>query len=77
MEQVLAQAKVQITPTSKIWDAQRAYEKRLTTTMSKDKGIRAFSSNIPSYLSSFQRSPQPRVEEANGRTPGLAVEPKR
>lgn len=38
MEQVLAQAKVKITPASKIWDAQRAYEKRLTTTMSKDKG---------------------------------------
>ena len=39
MEQVLAQAKVKITPASKVWDAQRAYEKRLTTTMSKDKGI--------------------------------------
>ena len=38
MEQVLAQSKVKITPASKIWDAQRAYEKRLTTTMSKDKG---------------------------------------
>jgi cohesin complex subunit SA-1/2 len=38
MEQVLAQAKVKITPASKVWDAQRAYEKRLTT-MSKDKGI--------------------------------------
>jgi len=38
MEQVLAQAKVKITPASKIWDAQRAYEKRLTATMSKDKG---------------------------------------
>jgi len=39
MEQVLAQAKVKITPASKIWDAQRAYEKRLATAMSKDKGI--------------------------------------
>lgn len=38
MEQVLAQAKVKITPASKIWDAQRAYEKRLATAMSKDKG---------------------------------------
>jgi len=39
MEQVLAQAKAKITPASKIWDAQRAYEKRLATAMSKDKGI--------------------------------------
>ena len=38
MEQVLAQAKAKITPASKVWDAQRAYDKRLTTTMSKDKG---------------------------------------
>ena len=38
MEQILAQAKVKITPASKTWDAQRAYEKRLTTTMSKDRG---------------------------------------
>jgi len=42
MEQVLAQAKVKITPASKVWDAQRAYEKRLTTAMSKDKGIHPF-----------------------------------
>jgi len=42
MEQVLAQAKVKITPASKIWDAQRAYEKRLTTAMSKDKGNYSF-----------------------------------
>ena len=39
MEQVLAQAKVKIAPASKIWDAQRGYEKRLATTVSKDKGI--------------------------------------
>lgn len=38
MDQILAQAKVEISPTSKIWDPQRAYEKRLGTAMSKDKG---------------------------------------
>jgi hypothetical protein len=38
MEQVLAQAKVKILPTSKVWDAQRAYEKKLAAAMSKDKG---------------------------------------
>jgi hypothetical protein len=39
MDQVLAQAKVEISMTSKIWDGQRAYEKRLVTAMSKDKGM--------------------------------------
>ncbi|KAJ7164977.1 hypothetical protein C8R46DRAFT_1097762 [Mycena filopes] len=36
MDQVLAQAKVEVS-TSKMWEPQRAYEKRLTTIMSKDK----------------------------------------
>lgn len=39
MDQVLAQAKVEIPATSKAWDSQRAYEKRLTTAMSKEKGL--------------------------------------
>jgi cohesin complex subunit SA-1/2 len=38
MDQVLAQTKVEISPTSKIWDGQRAYEKKLGTAMSKEKG---------------------------------------
>lgn len=37
MDQALGQSKVEVSPTSKIWDGQRAYEKRLTTAMSKDK----------------------------------------
>ncbi|KAF8062324.1 hypothetical protein FPV67DRAFT_1508040 [Lyophyllum atratum] len=37
MDQVLAQAKVEVSPTSKVWEPQRAYEKRLTTAMSKEK----------------------------------------
>ncbi|KAG6835657.1 hypothetical protein H0H93_016057 [Arthromyces matolae] len=37
MDQVLAQAKLEVSPTSKVWEPQRAYEKRLTTAMSKDK----------------------------------------
>lgn len=36
LEQVLAQAKVEVLPTAKAWDAYRAYDKRLTT--GKDKG---------------------------------------
>ncbi|KAF9463277.1 hypothetical protein BDZ94DRAFT_636599 [Collybia nuda] len=37
MDQVLAQAKLEVSPTSKAWEPQRMYEKRLTTVMSKDK----------------------------------------
>ncbi|KAF7341967.1 SCD domain-containing protein [Mycena venus] len=37
MDQVLAQAKVEVSATSKVWEPQRAYEKRLSTIMSKDK----------------------------------------
>ncbi|KAJ7481621.1 hypothetical protein FB451DRAFT_132924 [Mycena latifolia] len=37
MDQVLEQAKVEVSSTSKLWEPQRAYEKRLTTLMSKDK----------------------------------------
>jgi len=38
MDQVLAQEKVEIPVTSKTWEPQRAYEKRLTTAMSKENG---------------------------------------
>ncbi|KAJ7628572.1 hypothetical protein FB45DRAFT_834497 [Roridomyces roridus] len=37
MDQVLAQAKVEVSATSKAWEPQRAYEKRLSTIMAKDK----------------------------------------
>ncbi|KAJ7135430.1 hypothetical protein C8R43DRAFT_1020987 [Mycena crocata] len=37
MDQVFAQAKVEISATSKVWEPQRAYEKRLAAIMSKDK----------------------------------------
>ncbi|RDB23493.1 Cohesin subunit psc3 [Hypsizygus marmoreus] len=38
MDQVLAQAKVEVSPTSKVWEPQRLYEKRLTAALSKEKG---------------------------------------
>ncbi|KAJ6588456.1 hypothetical protein B0H19DRAFT_207200 [Mycena capillaripes] len=37
MDQVLAQAKVEVSATSKVWEPQRAYEKRLAAVMAKDK----------------------------------------
>ncbi|KAH9064622.1 hypothetical protein EDB87DRAFT_1804088 [Lactarius vividus] len=38
MDQVLAQAKVKVSPTSSAWEPQRAYERRLVNIMSKSKG---------------------------------------
>ncbi|KAN0139259.1 hypothetical protein V8E53_002760 [Lactarius tabidus] len=38
MDQVLAQAKVKVSPTSSTWEPLRAYERRLTNIMSKTKG---------------------------------------
>lgn len=43
MDQVLAQAKLEVSPTAKAWEPQRAYEKRLTTVMSKDKRMTSLS----------------------------------
>jgi cohesin complex subunit SA-1/2 len=37
MDQVLAQAKLEVSATAKAWEPQRAYEKRLTAVISKDK----------------------------------------
>jgi cohesin complex subunit SA-1/2 len=37
LDQAMAQAKIQIDAT-KAWDPYRAYEKRLSTAMSRDKG---------------------------------------
>jgi len=36
MDQVLAEAKVEISPSSKVWEPQRIYEKRLVTIQSKE-----------------------------------------
>jgi cohesin complex subunit SA-1/2 len=38
MDQVLAQTKIEVPPSSKIWEPQRAYEKKLSSIMAKDKG---------------------------------------
>ncbi|KAI8989117.1 hypothetical protein BD414DRAFT_486064 [Trametes punicea] len=38
LDNVIAQGKVEISPTSKPWEPYRAYEKRLATAMAKDRG---------------------------------------
>ncbi|CCM03065.1 uncharacterized protein FIBRA_05185 [Fibroporia radiculosa] len=40
LDQVIAQGRLEISATAKPWDPYRAYEKRLATAMSKDKGNR-------------------------------------
>lgn len=39
MDQVLAQAKIEVPPSSKVWEPQRTYEKKLSSIMAKDKGM--------------------------------------
>jgi hypothetical protein len=40
LDQVFAEAKIEIAPTSKVWEPERAYEKRLTAIMAKDNRMR-------------------------------------
>jgi cohesin complex subunit SA-1/2 len=44
LDQVFAEAKIEIAPTSKLWEPERAYEKRLTAIMAKDNRKRFISS---------------------------------
>ena len=39
LDNIIAQAKSEISPTSKFWEPYRAYEKKLTTAMHKEKGV--------------------------------------
>lgn len=38
MEQIIGQAKVEVSSTSQLWEPYRVYEKRLNAVMTKDKG---------------------------------------
>ncbi len=44
MDQVLAEAKVEVSPTSSLWEPQRAYERRLTS-KDKEKGMATSNNN--------------------------------
>jgi cohesin complex subunit SA-1/2 len=44
LDQVFAEAKIEIAPTSKLWEPERAYEKRLTAIMAKDNRKRFITS---------------------------------
>jgi cohesin complex subunit SA-1/2 len=38
MDEALAQAKIEISPASKLWEPQRAYDKRLSASLAKSGG---------------------------------------
>lgn len=42
MDQALAQAKLQVSATSPVWEPQRTYERRLNNIMTKGKGTRQY-----------------------------------
>ncbi|KAI0058337.1 hypothetical protein BV25DRAFT_1283433 [Artomyces pyxidatus] len=69
MEQVLAQAKIEVLATSPIWEPQRAYEKRLNTVMSKTtKGpavkARKGQAKLKEVVSSDEEQLEPSGDEA-------------
>ncbi|GBE83439.1 hypothetical protein SCP_0504880 [Sparassis crispa] len=47
LDQVLAQAKVEVLATAKAWESYRAYEKRLTASTAKEKGAAAKPKKVP------------------------------
>ncbi|KAH7883079.1 hypothetical protein F5I97DRAFT_1979019 [Phlebopus sp. FC_14] len=72
LDQALAQAKVEVPSTSKVWEPHRAYEKKLASIMAKDKatagkGRKAKNARNTVVVTSDEESeqePQPRAEEA-------------
>lgn len=50
LDQVFAEAKIDIAPTSKVWEPERAYEKRLTAIMAKDNRKRFITFLFPFFV---------------------------
>ena len=69
MDQVLAQAKVEVSPTSKAWEPQRAYEKRLSAIMSKEKRLSFFSITSVSHAHTQHQAQNPKRQAKVGKTP--------
>ncbi|KAJ7057080.1 hypothetical protein C8F01DRAFT_992238, partial [Mycena amicta] len=81
MDQALAQAKVDVSATSKVWDPQRAYEKRLAAITSKDnkgtKGRKAKAAKADGQTSSEDETELSEVEKlVEDREPSPAPRPK-
>ncbi|KAG2361086.1 hypothetical protein BDR07DRAFT_1472291 [Suillus spraguei] len=82
MDQVLAQAKIEVPPSSKIWEPQRAYEKKLSSIMAKDKGgakgRKAKGAKSAAMVTSdeSESEPEPRPAEEEPHTPKPRPKPR-
>jgi len=65
MDQLLEDAKIDIPPTSKQWEPYRAYEKRLSAIMSKDKREHSPSSTLPTSKSIVAHGTKSRKKKAD------------
>jgi cohesin complex subunit SA-1/2 len=66
MDQVLAEAKVEISPSSKLWEPQRVYEKRLGTIQSKENRKFAVAYLVPNIHCHVSPSTQDEEGEEKG-----------
>ncbi|OAX37862.1 hypothetical protein K503DRAFT_742134 [Rhizopogon vinicolor AM-OR11-026] len=82
VDQVLAQAKIEVPPSSKIWEPQRAYEKKLSSIMAKDKGgakgKKAKGAKSAAMVTSdeSESEPEPQPAEEEPRAPRLRPKPR-
>ncbi|KAL4076765.1 hypothetical protein V8B97DRAFT_2084279 [Scleroderma yunnanense] len=65
MDQCFAQAKIEVLPTAKVWEPQRAYEKKLASILTKGKGGKGRKAKGTSGVTDSEESePEPQPEEA-------------
>ncbi|KAG1740516.1 uncharacterized protein EDB91DRAFT_353827 [Suillus paluster] len=80
MDQVLAQAKIEVPPSSKIWEPQRAYEKKLSSIMAKDKGgakgRKAKGAKSTAMVTSDESESEPEPQPAEEEPPAPKPRPK-
>lgn len=80
MDQVLAQAKIEVPPSSKIWEPQRAYEKKLSSIMAKDKGgakgRKAKGAKSAAMVTSDESESEPEPQPAEEEPPAFKPRPK-
>jgi len=68
MDQVLAEAKVEISPSSKVWEPQRIYEKRLVTIQSKENRTFPVAYLLPLFITTSAQAPKVKRARKKGAT---------
>lgn len=80
MDQVLAQTKIEVPPSSKIWEPQRAYEKKLSSIMAKGKGgakgRKAKGAKSAAIITSDESESEPEPQPAEEEPPAPKPRPK-